>query len=230
MKKQWFTVLAFLGILALSGCTGSDKAADSPNTSTASLDKDASYALGMDVAESFKQTGLKPDYGSFAQGLKDTLEGGKTRFSREEAIAKIQEAFTAAMEEQTETQRQAEIDFLAENSKKAGVVITASGLQYEVITEGAGPKPGQNDTVRVNYEGTFIDGAVFDSSYARGEPAEFSLNGVIPGWAEGIQLMGEGAKYKFYISSDLAYGPGGDRGIPPYSPLIFEVELLSIVR
>jgi FKBP-type peptidyl-prolyl cis-trans isomerase len=184
----------------------------------------------MDVASSLKRSGLKPDYGAFAQGLKDALEEEKTRFTEEEAGSKIQEAFMAVMEKQNESLRQEEIDFLAENSKKAGVSVTSSGLQYEVITEGAGSKPGRDDTVRVNYEGTFTDGTVFDSSYSRGEPAEFPLTGVIPGWTEGIQLMSEGASYRFYIPSDLAYGPQGYSSIPPYSPLIFEVELISIVK
>jgi FKBP-type peptidyl-prolyl cis-trans isomerase len=230
MKKQWITLISLLGIVVLSGCKGNSKTDAGPNSPDAPLDQDVSYALGMDLASSLKQSGLNPDYDSFAQGFRDVLDGKETRFSQEEAVAKIQEAFDSAMEKRNEAQRQAETDFLAENSKKAGIIITGSGLQYEVITEGTGAKPGRDNTVRVNYEGTFIDGTVFDSSYVRGEPAEFPLSGVIPGWTEGIQLMGEGAKYKFYIPSDLAYGPGGNRSIPPYSPLVFEVELISIVK
>jgi FKBP-type peptidyl-prolyl cis-trans isomerase len=223
-------LIPLAGMLVLAGCKGggnTDTGADSPE---ASLDKDASYALGMDVGASLKQSGFNPDYDSFAQGLRDVLDDKETRFSREEAVAKIQEAFTTAMEKQNGDRRQAEIDFLAENSKKPGLTVTGSGLQYEVVTEGTGAKPVAADTVRVNYEGTFTDGTVFDSSYSRGEPAEFPLNGVIPGWTEGIQLMSEGAKYKFYIPSDLGYGPNGYASIPPYSPLIFEVELIAVVR
>jgi FKBP-type peptidyl-prolyl cis-trans isomerase len=230
MKKQWITLISLLGIAVLSGCNGNTKTGGESNSSGASLDHDVSYALGMDVGSSLKQGGFDPDYDSFVQGLKDVLDGKETRFSREEAVSKIQEAFTAAMEEQNESKRQAETDFLAENSKKEGIVITGSGLQYEVISEGAGAKPGRDNTVRVNYEGTFTDGTVFDSSYSRGEPAEFPLSGVIPGWTEGIQLMSEGAKYKFYIPSELGYGPNGYASIPPYSPLIFEVELVAIVN
>jgi FKBP-type peptidyl-prolyl cis-trans isomerase len=127
--------------------------------------------------------------------------------------------------------KQAENDFLAENSKKPGINVTGSGLQYEVIREGNGPKPAATDTVRVHYEGTLTDGTVFDSSYSRGEPIEFPLDGVIPGWTEGLQLMGEGAKYRLVIPSDLGYGPQGAGGqIPPYATLIFEVELLNIVQ
>jgi FKBP-type peptidyl-prolyl cis-trans isomerase len=230
MKKLWIMLIPFLGMLVLSGCKGDGASANESNSSAASLDKDVSYALGMDVGSSLKQGGFNPDYDSFAQGLKDILDDKETRFSQEEAVTKIQNAFTAIMEERNEGQRQTEIDFLAENSKKPGITITDSGLQYEVIAEGTGDKPGAADTVRVNYEGTFTDGTVFDSSYSRGEPAEFPLAGVIAGWTEGIQLMREGAKYKFYIPSDLGYGPDGYASIPPYSALIFEVELITIVR
>lgn len=221
--------MALAGMAVLFGCTktGTEAAAGS---SEDSLGADASYALGMDVGASLQQTGFKPDYDAFSQGIQDMLEGRETRFTPDQVNAILQEAFTAAMEKQGEAQRQAETDFLAENSKKAGISITGSGLQYEVITEGTGAKPDQDDTVRVNYEGTFIDGQVFDSSYSRGEPTEFPLNGVIPGWTEGIQLMREGAKYRFFIPSDLGYGSRGAGSIPPYSPLIFEVELLSIVK
>jgi FKBP-type peptidyl-prolyl cis-trans isomerase len=229
MKNLW-VVMPLLGLLVVSGCTGKGKTEAPSGSSGDLMDKDASYALGMDAASSFKQFGFKPDYGSFTQGLEDAMEGRETRFTPEEVNSILQEAFSTAMEKRGETQRQEETDFLAENSKKAGVIITGSGLQYEVISEGTGAKPAETDTVRVNYEGTFIDGEVFDSSYSRGEPTEFPLNGVIPGWTEGIQLMREGAKYKFYIPSDLGYGPQGTGPIPPYSPLIFEVELLSIVK
>jgi FKBP-type peptidyl-prolyl cis-trans isomerase len=134
------------------------------------------------------------------------------------------------MERTTGELKQKETGFLAENSKKAGVIITGSGLHYEVLSEGSGPKPAATDTVRVHYHGTFTDGSVFDRSRDRGDPAEFPLNGVIPGWTEGIQLMSVGSSYKFYIPSELGYGPEGAGPIPPYSPLIFEVELLGIVQ
>jgi FKBP-type peptidyl-prolyl cis-trans isomerase len=228
MKKQW--VIMLLGAAALFGCKESGKTEGGAGPGGTPFDKDTSYALGMDVASSFKQGGFSPDYDSFAQGFRDVLEDKQTRFTQEEAVAKIQQTFASIAEEKNEGLRQAEIDFLAENSKKAGISITSSGLQYEVIAEGTGAKPGQGDTVRVNYEGTFSDGTVFDSSYVRGEPVEFPLSGVIPGWTEGIQLMSEGASYRFFIPSDLAYGPQGYSPIPPYSPLIFEVELIAIVR
>jgi FKBP-type peptidyl-prolyl cis-trans isomerase len=140
-------------------------------------------------------------------------------------------AFLEVMAKRAEENKARELAFLEENGKKPGVTITDSGLQYEVITEGTGSKPTAEDIVRVNYEGTLMDGTVFDSTYTRGEPAEFPLYGVIPGWTEGIQLMSEGSSYRFYIPSALAYGEqGAGSVIPPYSTLIFKVELLSIIK
>jgi FKBP-type peptidyl-prolyl cis-trans isomerase len=225
VKLCFLTVL--LCALALQGCKGSGS--DSVS-SESNLDKDASYALGMNIGANMKTNSIMPNTEEFLQGFKDALAGEKTRFTEEEAEAKLEQAFTAMMEKESEGARQAEVDFLAENSKKDGIVITGTGLQYEVISEGSGAKPSASNTVRVNYEGTFTDGTVFDSSFVRGEPVEFPLEGVIPGWTEGIQLMSEGANYRFYIPSDLAYGPQGAQRIPPYSPLIFNVELIAIVE
>ena len=119
--------------------------------------------------------------------------------------------------------------YMAENRQRNNVITTPSGLQYEVLVEGSGERPGPEDTVQVHYEGTFIDGTEFDSSYARGVPAEFALYQVIKGWTEGLQLMREGSTYRFVIPSDLGYGPGGRGSIPPNSTLVFKVELLSIL-
>ena len=119
-------------------------------------------------------------------------------------------------------------DFLAENAKREGVIVTSSGLQYEVLQEGTGKSPLATDIVRCHYEGRLIDGTVFDSSYKRGEPSEFALNQVIKGWTEGLQLMKEGSKYRFYIPYYLAYGSRGVSIIPPYSALIFDVELIEV--
>jgi FKBP-type peptidyl-prolyl cis-trans isomerase len=220
----------FCCALIFAGCGGEQKDTAASAAAEQNFDKDASYALGMDVASSMKNSDMSPDLNEFFKGFKDSMSGGKTRFSEAEADEKIQQAFAAVMEKANEGLKQVETEFLAENSKKPGIVITGSGLQYEVLSEGNGPKPSATDTVRVNYEGTFTDGSVFDSSYSRGEPAEFPLDGVIPGWTEGIQLMNTGSKYKFYIPSELGYGSRGAGPIPPYSPLIFEVELLDIVK
>jgi FKBP-type peptidyl-prolyl cis-trans isomerase FkpA len=224
MKRR--LAFIFLGCLVLLGCKANGK------TGTVSgddkLDIDASYAFGINIGSMLKEANLYPDYNSFLQGIKDILEGKTPRFSDDEVMSIIQTAVTAIREKQFAGLRQAEIDFLAANGSKPGVITTGSGLQYEVISEGTGAYPGADDTVQVNYSGAFIDGTEFDSSYSRGEPTEFSLNGVIPGWSEGIQLMKTGSKYKFYIPSELGYGTQGRQAIPPYATLIFEVELLSI--
>jgi FKBP-type peptidyl-prolyl cis-trans isomerase len=196
---------------------------------TAERDTDISYAFGMVIGSDLKQTGLNFDYEIFSRGLRDAMDGRETRFSMEDAIRLMQAAYMTAMAEQAETNRQEEMAFLEENGRQKGVTVTGSGLRYEVINEGNGQKPLQNDTVRVHYEGSFIDGTVFDSSYSRGEPAEFPLNQVIPGWSEGLRLMNVGGVYRLYIPSSLAYGAEGSGAIPPYAVLIFEVELLAIV-
>jgi FKBP-type peptidyl-prolyl cis-trans isomerase FkpA len=226
MKRTLFFALT---VLVLIGCKGGEKT-DPSNTADANIfDKDTSYALGIDFGTNFGSSGIQFDYKSFIQGLGDVLEGKKTKITPEEAAEKVQTAYLALMNKQTEPFRQIEALFLEENAKKEGVKVTDSGLQYEVISEGTGARPQPTDTVKVNYEGTLTNGNVFDSSYSRGEPVEFPLNQVIPGWTEGIQLMSEGSNYRFYIPSGLAYGDNGISGvIPPFSTLIFEVELISI--
>ncbi|MDR2793421.1 MAG: FKBP-type peptidyl-prolyl cis-trans isomerase [Treponema sp.] len=195
------------------------------------LDSDAGYALGMAFAAEFKDTGITFDYDDFLAGFRDSLENKETRLTEEEASNRVQTAYIAALNARAQRLMQQENEFLAVNTKKQGVITTASGLQYEIITEGSGAKPLETDTVRVNYEGTLIDGTVFDSSYVRGEPVELTLDRVIEGWIEGIQLMSVGGAYRFYIPSNLAYGENGSSNvIPPYSTLIFKVELLDIVK
>ena len=205
------------------------------------MDKDTSYAFGMYMANFMGgQMGLQDarfDYNAFMEGFKAFLEAKETRLTPEQAMEKINTAFVQLQAQSSEkmqiegekNQKEGEA-FLEENGRRSGVTTTASGLQYEVVSEGSGEKPAYTDTVRVHYEGTFLDGTVFDSSYARGEPAEFPVANVIPGWAEGVQLMNEGSTYRFAIPSDLAYGPGGAQAIPPNATLIFLVELLNIVR
>ena len=227
-------VLVFCTAL-LFGCKKEDKPASD------ALDKDTSYAFGMYIASFIAgQMGLQDarfDYSAFMEGFKAYLEATETRLSTEQAMEKINAAFSQLqakndekMQVEGEKNQMEGKTYLEENGKRSGVVTTSSGLQYEVITQGTGAKPAATDMVRVNYEGTLIDGTVFDSSYQSGNPIEFNLNMVIPGWTEGVQLMNEGSTYRFVIPSDLAYGPGGAGPIPPNSTLIFKVELLAIVK
>lgn len=199
------------------------------NKEKSSTEKTASYAFGMAIGESLKDTGVKLDYAQFLEGLKDVIEKDKTSMTIQEAQAAIQTAMMQGFERLSEENAKEEKDFLEKNSKKTGIVTTESGLQYEVVKLGAGPKPKETDIVKVDYIGTFVSGKQFDSSIEAGEPAVFPVNMVIPGWVEGLQLMPVGSKFKFYIPSSLAYGPQGSQGgIQPNKTLIFEVTLISI--
>ncbi len=192
-----------------------------------------SYAIGLSFGQHLAQSGIKGlDYAAFGRGVAAICEGTQPEVEFSEAqellnayFAKLQEAKAAA----GAGVRAAGEAFLAENAKRAEVKVTSSGLQYEVLVEGTGVKPTAEDTVEVHYEGTLIDGTVFDSSIKRGESISFPLNGVIRGWTEGLQLMGVGSKYKLYIPFNLAYGEqGAGAMIPAYAALVFEVELLGI--
>jgi FKBP-type peptidyl-prolyl cis-trans isomerase FkpA len=195
-----------------------------------------SYMVGMDMANGLQPIKGEIDLAIVTQALADALAGGKTLMTAEEQQT-VRAAFIQKMQGQQEAQMKAVAEknkaagdtFLAGNKGKAGVKSTASGLQYQVITEGKGAKPVATDTVKVHYVGTLLDGNKFDSSVDRGEPAQFPLNGVIPGWTEGLQLMTVGSKYKFWIPGNLAYGDRGRPGIEPNALLTFEVELLEIV-
>ena len=198
----------------------------------------ASYMVGLDVANSLKPIKDEVDIAIVVQAFRTALEGGTPLLSAEESQAVRQQFMTHLQNKQAETQRVAaeknKADgekFLAANKSKPGIKTTASGLQYQVIKEGTGPKPGPNSQVKVHYLGTLIDGTKFDSSYDRDKPAEFALNGVIPGWTEALQLMPAGSKYKLFIPSNLAYGDRGTPGpIGPNATLVFEVELLEILN
>jgi len=229
MKHIFFIVIStVIFCTGFSGCNAKGKTSDPAD---GSFGKDPSYALGMNIGSSLRADSLYPDWKEFQNGMKDILYGNETRFSMDEANMIFNEAYKANMERAEAERKQAGIDFLEKNKKKTGVTTTESGLQYEVITQGSGPKPAAADKVRVHYKGTFIDGSEFDSSYTRGEPAEFKLDTVIPGWTEGLQLMNVGGKYRLFIPSELGYGEQGmRRQVPPNSTLIFEVELLDIIN
>ena len=208
--------------------------AQNPPALTTEKDK-FSYAVGMSMGANFKKQSVPVSPEVLLRGLKDAL-AGKTLLTEDEAHAAI-----AAMQDQFRKQQQAKMQavgeankkegatFLPANKAKEGVVTTASGLQYKILTAGTGAKPTATDTVSVNYRGTLINGTEFDSSYKRGQPATFPVNGVIKGWTEALQLMPVGSKWQLFIPSDLAYGEhGAGNDIGPNATLIFEVELLSI--
>lgn len=190
-----------------------------------------SYALGLSMGYNFKASGIKVvNTEDFIAGLEDVLSEKELQMSVDEAKKVINDYFNQLQTEKAELNQQAGEEFLRINKEKAGVHTTPSGLQYEVLKEGTGKKPQATDQVTVHYEGTLINGGVFDSSIKRGQPATFGLNQVIKGWTEGLQLMSTGAKYRFFIPSDLAYGSqGAGEMIEPNSTLIFDVELLDIV-
>ncbi len=189
-----------------------------------------SYALGLSMGQNLMGSGVeKLNYQDLAQGIEDVLTHAQPKISYQEA-QQVLNQFFQELEAKVAGAAKAEGEkFLAENAKREGVKTTPSGLQYEILEPSLGQKPKATDTVRVHYEGTLIDGTVFDSSYRRGESITFPLNGVIAGWTEGLQLMSIGSKYKFFIPYQLAYGErGAGQSIPPYAALIFTVELLGI--
>ena len=189
-----------------------------------------SYAIGVQIAGNLKQNGfeeLEPK--SFSEGIKDILEDNNLQISFEEVQEEINAHYAKFQAKAKEDNAEAGIAFLNENKKREDVVELPSGLQYRVLSKGDGPKPTDKDFVTTHYEGKTIDGKVFDSSFQRGEPAKFPVNGVIKGWTEALQLMSVGDKFELFVPQDLAYGDqGAGPDIPPYSTLIFEVELLGI--
>jgi FKBP-type peptidyl-prolyl cis-trans isomerase len=197
-----------------------------------------SYMIGMDIGRSLKDLYTEIDYSALLWGIQDVLKDRKPLLSdsalttiKQEFSMELQSKHSAKMKVTGEKNSQAGDTFLAENKKMKGVTTTASGLQYSVITEGTGPKPKATDVVKVHYRGTLIDGKEFDSSIKRGQPAEFQVNGVIPGWSEALQLMKVGSKYRVVIPPNLAYGErGAGPDIGPNAVLVFDVELLDIVK
>ena len=189
-----------------------------------------SYAIGLSMGQNLMGSGVTSlEYADLAAGIKDVLEKNQPQISYQEAQQVLGKFFSELEQKIAGEANAAGEAFLAENAKREGVKVTESGLQYEVLVATIGQKPKATDKVRVHYEGTLIDGTVFDSSYKRGESITFGLNQVIKGWTEGLQLMSIGSKYKLYLPYQLAYGErGAGANIPPYAALIFTVELLGI--
>lgn len=232
--KKTLIALSVAGVLV--GCTAGTQ---SPEVTQAPLETNSekvSYGMGMVFADRMKNDLPDLELEQFIEGFRHGhADDDSARLSRQE----IQEAMMAYQQEmQSQQQREMEQaatknreageQFLAENAERDGVTTTDSGLQYEVLEEGDGEKPGPEDEVKVHYTGELLSGEVFDSSRERGEPVTFRLNQVIDGWTEGLQLMSEGGRYKLYIPSELAYGPGGNMSIGPNETLVFDVELLEV--
>ncbi len=239
---HYLKIVGLSASVALLAACGSAKETPREEMKVESLEQRLSYSLGYDIGQTLLSQGFKLDVTLMAQGVEDAMNdsaGIKPLMTREQMQQTFQEWQQASMQKAQEQARANAAQFeaegqayMAEEAKKPGISRTNSGLLYEVIAPGAGPKPGPTSTVKVHYEGTLIDGTKFDSSYDRGEPSEFPLNGVIPGWTEGLQLMSPGAKYRLIIPSELAYGTNPPPGSPikPGSTLIFMVELLEIVK
>lgn len=189
-----------------------------------------SYSVGVALAQNLKKQGFEDlDSEAFTLGVNDVLSGQPMRISAEEANAVIQKHLSERTAEQATEAAEAGKAFLTTNAQREEVTVRDSGLQYEVLERGSGAMPGPKSTVKTHYKGMLVDGTVFDSSYKRGEPATFPVNKVIKGWQETLQLMSEGSKWKIYVPFDLAYGEkGAGDAIPPFSALIFEIELLAI--
>ena len=195
------------------------------------MDK-VSYALGLSIGNNFQNSGINDlQIEDFVKGLKDILGGQTPEISYDEAKQVINDYFMKLQKEKFEINKKAGEEFLNINKGKAGVVTLPSGLQYQVLQKGEGPKPTASDKVKCHYHGTLINGTVFDSSVQRGEPSVFGVSQVIPGWVEALQLMPVGSKWRLFIPSDLAYGEhGAGEAIEPNSALVFDVELLDIVK
>jgi FKBP-type peptidyl-prolyl cis-trans isomerase FklB len=225
MKLRWVVVV--FGVVLLASQLGAQE------TLTLKTQKEKlSYIIGMDMGKNLKNQSVDIDSNILARGLKDALSGSKSVLTEQEVrdtLSVFQKEMVAKQQAIGEKNKKEGEAFLAENKKKKGVTTLPSGLQYKVVKAGTGKKPKPTDTVTVQYQGTLIDGTEFDSSYRRGQPATFPVNGVIPGWTEALGLMQEGAKWQLFIPPNLAYGERGTGSqIGPNATLIFEVELVSI--
>lgn len=255
MKKRIFIVVLVLVAMFIMSAFAADKSAKAkitpPPPKTAPLPKvieqkpellpvdmeKVSYAIGAQLGQNFKQQEVDIRLEPFIRGIKDALSGGNLELT-EQQIQQLMMNFGQQMRMKQQEKQKAEAaknlvagkDFLEKNKTKEGVKVLPSGLQYKILKEGTGKTPTAEDKVKTHYKGTLIDGTEFDSSYKRNQPAEFAVKGVIKGWTEALQLMKEGSKWQLYIPPDLAYGERGNRNIPGNSTLIFEVELLEIVK
>lgn len=236
MKLNKLVVLSLVGMTAFASCQPQGGKKETFNGKLNSNIDSVSYALGVQYGNFFKQNQLtNEDFDSFnmaamSAGMADVLDTSKAELISMEVMNPLMQGYFEKIRGRAFESIKAEnAKFLEDNAKREGVMTTGSGLQYEVITEGTGDKPTADKTVKVHYTGKLIDGTTFDSSVDRGEPIEFPLGGVIPGWTEGLQLMSVGSKYKLYIPYNLGYGErGAGAMIKPYSTLVFEVELLEI--
>ena len=247
MKKRMCILMlvlsCFLAIVVYAAKSGKEKTAayaakggsaaeagkENPVLLKTEMDK-VSYTIGVQLGQNFKKQGIEIKIESLMCGLKDAMAGRKLALSQDR-MREVLMGFQQGMMAKQAAKNLAEgMAFLEANKTKKGVKVLPSGLQYKVTKEGTGRSPVANDKVRTHYRGTFINGEEFDSSYKRNKPAEFSVSGVIKGWTEALQLMKEGGKWKLYIPPNLAYGEGARPGIPPNSTLIFEIELLEVVK
>jgi len=226
--KYFYIILIIAVLFTFAGCGANGKNPEKDLNPSDFLGKEASYAIGMDIGSSFANDNIYIDIKTFTQGLKDVMKGS-TRYTFDEAYIILQEAFDTISENRRERNKKVEIDFLTENLEKPGIIVTESGLRYEIISEGNGPKPTEDDIVLVNYTGALINGNIFEDSAIHTHPEVFPIYELFPGLSEGLTLMNVGSTHRIYIPSELAYGEIG-RGaqIPPYSALIFDIELLSI--
>ena len=217
-------------LLAVTLWVFCSQAQENQNNNNNNMDK-LSYALGLSMGQNFKGSGVaKLNIDDFADALRAVYEGTEKKMSYDEAKQVVTEFFTNLEAEARNNNERLGKEFLEQNAKQEGVKVTASGLQYQVVTEGTGPKPGPNDVVTVHYTGRLIDGTVFDSSVERGEPATFAVGQVIPGWVEGLQMMNEGSAWRLFIPAELAYGSRGTGPIQPNSTLIFDVQLIKVTK
>ncbi|MFZ9695969.1 MAG: FKBP-type peptidyl-prolyl cis-trans isomerase [Chitinophagaceae bacterium] len=247
MKRIFFVSAIMMSSLALLAQTAKPKTTPTTKTNSAAKTNNAkavtpapvlknavdslSYALGISLASYYKTQGIKElNSELLSKATGDMLKGNPTLMDNNAAGAYLNNYMTKLQGEKSKATKEAGEKYLAANKTREGVKVTESGLQYEVLQEGTGEKPGAVDTVTCHYRGTFIDGKGFDNSYDRGQPISFPLNGVIKGWTEGLQLMSVGSKYKFYIPYTLGYGEYDYMSIPGGSALVFEVELIDIKR